>query len=461
MSSLMCSVSGCHNNWKKRREILQQECYIHKSRRSECCGAPYSLHPPPKEENSLRLWLKALNLKKPPKRPYVCSFHFVDGRPTEKHPFPEKWLGYDVPVKTPRRALKRQPPDELPSTSYAVKLEEDIPCSKKDAQTQWEDPTLQDHDYAGEFQVKPPTSDKGIQCSTPMYKSLLRSDNLCQLHTGLSLDVFYRVAEHLVPLCNNNFQQDPRDQLLMVLMKLRLNLLQEYLAEKFQVSQTTVSRTLSYWIDLMEENMKDYIPWLPSETIKARMPECFKEHYPNTTCIIDCSETPLQKAKNPASRGESYSHHYGHNTIKYLLAIAPCGLVMFISPAYGGGCSDAFITQKSGFLDYLHDGDEVMADRGFTIQDLLNAKNVKLTRPSFTKKGSQLSDEDTTSTRRIANVSFHIERVICRLKHFKILSQTVPINLTPKMDKILRICAALCNLRHDIFDESEIAVCNK
>ena len=55
-----------------------------------CSCAPFDLHPPPMDEESLRLWLKALNLKKPPNRPYECSYHLVDKRPTEEHPFPEK-----------------------------------------------------------------------------------------------------------------------------------------------------------------------------------------------------------------------------------------------------------------------------------------------------------------------------------------------------------------------------------
>ena len=54
---------------------------------------------------------------------------------------------------------------------------------------------------------------------------------------------------------------------------------------------------------------------------------------------------------------------------------------MFISAAYGGRCSDKFITMDSGILDYLIPGDEVMADRGFTINSLLFERNVKLVMP--------------------------------------------------------------------------------
>uniref|UniRef100_A0A8C7SP98 General transcription factor IIF subunit 2 n=1 Tax=Oncorhynchus mykiss TaxID=8022 RepID=A0A8C7SP98_ONCMY len=54
---------------------------------------------------------------------------------------------------------------------------------------------------------------------------------------------------------------------------------------------------------------------------------------------------------------------------------------------------------------------------------------------------SQLSCSNTGKTTwRYANMKVHVERIIQRLKRFRILSQTVPIDLSSKMAKILRIC---------------------
>ncbi len=138
--------------------------------------------------------------------------------------------------------------------------------------------------------------------------------------------------------------------------------------------------------------LKDLIPWLPKETIRATTPESFKQHYPNVTCILDRSESEVQRPRNLDSRSESYSHYYACNTIKYLVAIAPCGLVMFISAAYGGRCSDKFITCDSGILEYLHPGDEVMVDRVFLIRDLLFERQVNLIIPHFANK-TQLTEK--------------------------------------------------------------------
>ena len=98
---------------------------------------------------------------------------------------------------------------------------------------------------------------------------------------------------------------------------------------------------------------------------------------------------------------------------------------------------------------------ELMADRGVVIQDLLFEHEVKLVLPAFTRRGLPLYEEDTTNTRRHCQLPSANERVIRHLKNYRIVSQTVPINLAPKFDKILRVCAGLCNLRGDIIQEDE------
>jgi hypothetical protein len=110
---------------------------------------------------------------------------------------------------------------------------------------------------------------------------------------------------------------------------------------------------------------------------------------------------------------------------------------MFISKAFGGRVSDTFIVEKSGFMNYLFPGDEIMADRGFTIDDLLFPLGVKLNIPAFTKNKPWLSAEDVTLTRRIARGCIHVERAIRRLKVFKIISGTVPVASLKLFDDIL------------------------
>ena len=65
-----------------------------------------------------------------------------------------------------------------------------------------------------------------------------------------------------------------------------------------------------------------------------------------------------------------YSHYkYKHNvTYKGLVRIALSGAVTFISELYIWSISDQKIVKRSGFPAVL-DGDSVMADCGFTIEE--------------------------------------------------------------------------------------------
>lgn len=68
-----------------------------------------------------------------------------------------------------------------------------------------------------------------------------------------------------------------------------------------------------------------------------------------------------------------------------MVGITPWGAFSFISKLWTGSASDRHITQESGLLDLLEEGDHVMTDRGFTIVDLLTKTKVVLNMPPLSK----------------------------------------------------------------------------
>ncbi|CAC5383200.1 unnamed protein product [Mytilus coruscus] len=94
---------------------------------------------------------------------------------------------------------------------------------------------------------------------------------------------------------------------------------------------------------------------------------------------------------------------------------------------YGGAASDRFIVNKSGILNLVKDGDNVMADRGFDISDDLKKCGATLNIPPFRCGEFQLSASQVEETRRIAEVRIHVERAIQRIKTFHILNGTMPV----------------------------------
>ncbi|XP_039643561.1 uncharacterized protein LOC120550787 [Perca fluviatilis] len=342
-----------------------------------------------------------------------------------------------------------------PETCQPVCEAEPATPKFRDAQTQWEDPSHIDHMYCSITQsVK---VDKATQCEAEMGPTVTSitviDDARSRLYTGVLRVQFFTLVTVLLPFSKPSITLPVVDQILMTLMKLKLNLILGDIAHRFNVSTSMASIVIRHWIDVMGEQFKVLIPWLPRETIRATMPFSFQRNYPRTICIIDCAESAMQRATNHDSRSDTFSQYKSRNTVKYLVAVAPNGLIMFISDAYAGRSSDKFITMDSGFLDYLRAGDEVMADRGFTIRDLLDERRVSLNIPAFTYRRNQLTNEETARTRRVPNVRIHVERAIQRLKVFKILSQTVPISMALKLDNILTSCAGLVNLKSPLISE--------
>jgi len=272
--------------------------------------------------------------------------------------------------------------------------------------------------------------------------------------TGLSKDVFWALVHSLLAFLTQpmKFKMAPPDQILLVLMRLRLGLMFTDLGQRFAVSRSTACDIFASWVPVMARYMKlNSILWLPRDTLRRIRPLSFLENYPRATCIIDCTEIFVQRPKNLKKRAQTYSNYKSHNTYKALYCIAPNGFVMFVSKLFGGRASDVFISQTSGFTDHLLPGDEVLADRGFTIDGIL-PPGVKLSIPAFTKGLKQLPEDDVTDTRRLANVRIHVERAIRRLKCFKLLSNIIPGRVA-NVDDIVSICAGLCNLQPMLIQE--------
>lgn len=74
--------------------------------------------------------------------------------------------------------------------------------------------------------------------------------------------------------------------------------------------------------------------------------------------------------------------------------------------------------ERSGIPDLPYD-DGVMANKGFTIDDLLPL-GVSLNIPPFVGYCDQMPPEDVVKTQVIASLWIHIERAINKIKNFHI-----------------------------------------
>ena len=186
-----------------------------------------------------------------------------------------------------------------------------------------------------------------------------------------------------------------KDELLLTLMRLRLGLLIEDVADRFCISTSVCSNTFNTIVKLMARVLGPaLVTWLPRESIRDNLPKSFLKKHSSCRVILDCSEVFIERPKSLLAQAQTWSDYKHHNTAKFLLGIAPNGFITFLSSCYGGRASDKFITQDSGFYDLLERDDEVMADRGFQIKEELLMRFCKWTVPPGARVKSQMTGDE-------------------------------------------------------------------
>ena len=188
--------------------------------------------------------------------------------------------------------------------------------------------------------------------------------------------------------------------------------------------------------------------WASKDVIKQHLPTVFQGRFENACCIIDCTEMKCEKPEDLQKQSEFYSEYKSHNTFKGLTGISPNVWVMFVSSLCGGSISDRQIEEKSHFVDLLEQGDLIMADCGFDIQDLMAAikTSYKLfIPPKRQSTANQVSKEDCFETVRIAIVIIHVERTIRHVKGWHIFDQVLPLSMAGVVNQVWTVCCLLTN----------------
>ena len=452
-----CCAVGCANRFSKDTKI--------------------TFHRFPEDPKRRQLWVRAVSRDKWELKDHhrLCSEHFVSGKPS-------KDLDSQDYIPTvfrdgKRRTTTRCDPQRTARAAKRRKIVEEpglLTASEECEAEVTEKETEEKDDLASEEQ--PSKSEESIlrltvaDLSTQVHElhmqmalkeselerskfgiHWLSNEESVKFYTGLpNKSTLMALFNYLKPSIVKKGQGRSRkltleNEFLATLLKLRLGLLNQDIADRFGVSEPTFSRMFIRWINVMYNDLMRLFPWPSKELIRRRMPLQFSR-FPSTRIIIDCTEIFIQRPSSLQSQSLTFSNYKHHNTFKVLVGISPGGAVTFVSDLWGGRVSDRHLTQHSGLLELLEPGGNVMADRGFNIQDLLAPQQVTLNIPPFMENVSQLKPRDVTKTRRIAEARIHVERVIGRIKNYRILQGILPISLADIASHVFTVCAYLTNV---------------
>lgn len=209
------------------------------------------------------------------------------------------------------------------------------------------------------------------------------------------------------------------------------------------VSQSTMYRIFVGWVVFLESLYDEFDLKPENGYLLHKMPEIFiKTGHGLTDIVIDCTEFKFQQATNFDLNTLMFSNYKNTHTGKALIGISPHGSGLFFSDIYPGSISDSCITEKVGVLEWVEHGNEIMADRGFSIQEYCSGKGVYLNRPAQ-KSGPQFTEAEVAANFDIAATRIHVERYIGRVRDWSILNAVWPIQ---RIDLLASTWQVICHI---------------
>lgn len=433
---------------------------------------------PLKNKSVLRQWVHLIGRKNLPINSHtrICSSHFIQA--TGRLLRPDEVPSQNLPVLTTSASMltPRRPPRERPFESVSLRTDSEDhdgtneTPSVRDAYTQVGESAINGE---GELAMKVEkiellrTKISELEQLKFRLSNIKNDDIKVSFYTGFTsygiLDALFTfLGPSVESLSYSKFESEnqrgnskrcrprtlpPLEEFFLTLVRLRLGLMEQDLAYRFGISQSTVSRITTTWINLLYLKLKEIPLWMPKGLVHATMPQQFKKQYPTTRVIVDATEIYVEQPKLPELQQMTFSNYKNDNTYKGLVGISPNGVITFISSLYPGSISDKELTRRCGILDLLEPGDSVMADRGFDIEEDLALHGVRLNIPPFLRGKGQLSQKELITTRRIASLRIHVERAMERIKNFHIFDRSIPASLTDIADRIFFVCCVLANFQ--------------
>ncbi|MDR0959268.1 MAG: transposase [Propionibacteriaceae bacterium] len=186
------------------------------------------------------------------------------------------------------------------------------------------------------------------------------------------------------------------NQIVATLAYLRNNTTQDELAERFDVSQPTISRIITRLTSVIERALADWVP-------------TGDDLDPRNSYIVDGTLVP---AWSWSDYPEDYSGKHHTTGLNLQVACDTVGRLAWISDPLPGSTHDAKAIRESNILE--KGGASYVGDKGYIGLGMIT--------PIKKKPGQiHLSERDKVFNREIHEIRYVIERAISHLKNWRIL----------------------------------------
>lgn len=242
-----------------------------------------------------------------------------------------------------------------------------------------------------------------------------------------------------------DYRLDLETRLLMVLVWLRHYLTGETLGYLFGVNQSTVSRTLTRLLPVLQTLAEQQVQG-PQPPGGRRSLREFKQAQPDLFAIFDVTE---QSVNNPQDDQQSRAHFSGKQrrpTCKVAIQVNEDGLIRQLSQTTPGAIADVTHLRQSGLLAQVPPQVIVVADSAFVgLYRDLPEHSVLV--PHKAARSHPLRPSEKLANRELCAIRIKVENVFAHLKIFRILTYRFRHNVAVVHTQVFTILAALHNQR--------------
>ena len=139
-------------------------------------------------------------------------------------------------------------------------------------------------------------------------------------------------------------------------------------------------------------------------------------------CLVDATERPINRPKDPTNQEHYYSGKKKHHTVKNQIVVNPRNhRIMAVSLTVEGKRHDKKLLEDDGILLRAPPKSTIVADSGYQGSNEINPL-LKFIIPKKKPPNGELSETDIKANRTISSIRVRVEHPFSYLKHFNILA---------------------------------------
>jgi hypothetical protein len=274
------------------------------------------------------------------------------------------------------------------------------------------------------------------------YERLQRFPSVFKSMTGLRVDQFDALIVDVLPrfhaaeaarLSRPNrqraigggpgFDLDPRNQILLSVIWLRLYPIHEVLAYLFGISDTTVGRAIARVLPLLEASGQDTMRMPDPGRKRRRSLDALLNDTPELAVVIDTFEQPIQRPQERNVADTYFSGKKKRHTLKSQVAVnEETGQIVDVPESARGPAADIKLLEDSKLLERLPPGVGGIGDLAYVGIEKLHPQGLGAA-PRRKPRGKERPAEDVCYNRAFAKRRIVVEHTIGRMRRYQSITQ--------------------------------------